>query len=115
VVGIRGRFSASAGASRGVPEQILDAASLDALGVAPLPVRIDRSLDETVLLGIRVDDQASGSMLLGHASLHPAKALPVTGQNDLALNVDPALSQSLVVVRQAVVDVHDLPADVAGG
>ena len=122
---MRGRFSASSGAMRGVPG-IDGSPSVSGSpgyskrywmlprwipsGRAPLPLGVDGSLDEAVLLGIGVDDQPAGALLLGDLGLHPAEALAVAGEHDLAPDVHAQLGQCLVVLRQPVVDIDDLPA-----
>ena len=96
-----------------VLEDVLDAAALDAVGVLPRAVGEDRTLHEAVVLGVGVDDDPLGAVLLGQLGLHAAEALAVANEHDLALHVHAELVEGLVVVRQAVVRVDELAGHVA--
>src|SRR5690606_41743203 len=97
-----------------VLEDVLHAAALDAVGVAPRAVGVDLTSGESVVRGIGVQDDTGRAVLFGHFRLHTAEALPVAGQHDLAPDVHAHFGQPGVVVRQTVVDVHHVCGDVPG-
>ena len=118
VRGIEPRSAGNRGRAGGervarVFEDVLDAAALDAVGVLPGAVGEDRALHEAVVLGVGVDDQALGALLLRDLGLHTAEALAVANEHDLARDVDAELLERLVVVGQAVVRVDELAGHVA--
>ena len=85
------------------------------VGRAPAAARIDVALRVAVVGGIRIDDAADRAVLVRELGLEPAPAAAVARDDDLALHVDAAPLELLVVIRHAVIDVDELAGDVAVG
>ena len=97
----------------GVKRHVLHRAALQAFGGTKAALRIDIPGPVAVLLRIGIDDAADGTVLLRELRLQSAPATAVAGDDDLAFDVDAAARQILVVIRHAVVDVDEIPGDVA--
>ena len=85
-----------------------DAAALDVAVGPPRALRIDLALLEAIVGGIGVDEDAGGAALLGGQRLETAVAVRhrVADEDDLALHIDAALGEPVVVRRVAAAGVR---------
>ena len=81
--------------------------------VAPRPLRVDVALEVAVVPRVGVDEAAHRPVLGRDLGLDPPPGAAVAGDHDLALHVDAAALQLLVVLRHAVVDVDERARHVA--
>ena len=97
----------------GVGRHVGDRAALDAERRARAALGVNVAVAVAVLLRIGIDDAADRAMLLRQLGLEAAPPGTVAGDGDLALHVDPAPGERLIVGGKAVVDVNQRCGDVA--
>src|SRR5262245_27062743 len=76
-------------------------------------MRIDVALGEAVVGRIGVDQDSYSASRLRIAHLQSAKQAAVTGENDLAFDVDPHLFEGVEILGPAQVGVDDLSTCIA--
>ena len=97
----------------GIDRHVGDRAALYAVGVARAAFGIDVAFAIAVIGRIGIDDRADRAMFLRQLRLQPAPADTVARYRDLALHIDAAPGERLVIVRQAVIYVDEVSGDVA--
>ena len=112
-LGVLGRADAGRQRIAGIHRQVHHRAALGGAVAAPAAVRVDVALEVAVLARIRVDQAADRAVLGGDLRLDAAPRSAIAGDDDLALHVDAAALELLVVGRHAVVDVDELGGHVA--
>ena len=98
-----------------IHRQVHHRAALRRAIAAPAARGVDVALEEAVVARIRVDQAADRAVLGRDLRLDAAPRAAVAGDDDLALDVDAAALELLVVGRDAVVDVDELGGHVAVG
>ena len=91
------------------------AAALYAVARAPRAVGENVALRVAVVGGIGIDEASDRAVLGGDFGLDAAPGISVTRDHDCALDRNSHALQFLVVIRSAVVDVHQRRGDVAVG
>ena len=112
-LGILGRAHAWRQRIAGVHRHVDDRSALRALRRPEPARRVGVAGAVAVLGGVREDEAADRAVLGRDLGLDAAPRSAVASERDLALDVDAAASELLVVLGHAVVDVDDLGGDVA--
>lgn len=99
----------------GINRHVGDRPALGRVLAAPATLRIHVTLSVPIVAGLRVDQATDRPVLGGDLGLDATPRSAVTGDDDLARDVDAAPLELLVVGRDAVVDVHEIAGDVAVG
>ena len=97
----------------GIGRHVHHAAALGAVRRPVSALRINVAAIVAVVPRVGVNDAADGAVLGGYFGFDAAPRAAVACDDDLALHVDAHLGQTLVVGRDAVVDVDQLARDVA--
>ena len=112
-LGARGGADAGRERIARVERHVRHRTALHGVRVAPAALGIDVALERTVLLRIGEDDAADRAVLGRDLGLDAAPGAAVAGQHDLALDVDAAPVELVVVLGPPVVHVHEIAGDVA--
>lgn len=99
----------------GIDRHVGDRSALRSVLVAIGALRIHVALEIPIVARIGVDETADRPMLGGNLRLDAAPRSAVACDHDLAANLDAVLRQLVVILRNSVVDVHQLAGHVAVG
>ena len=92
--------------------QVDHAAALHPVLRSPRALSVRVALKKSVVARIRIDDAGDGSVLGSDLRLDPAPAMAVAREHDLPLHVDVQPGELLVVLRNAIVHIHEVGGDV---
>ena len=88
-------------------------AALHAIGRPAAAIGVGFGGGIAIIGRIGIDQRADSAMFLRQFGFQPAPAAAVTGQRNLALHIDAAPRQRLIIGGQAIVDVHHRRGDIA--